>query len=222
MELGQLEDAEAQTRKVWTVVERMGLNYLKGQILYSLSNILAYRGCLDEARDFGERAIKWTNDNNDQYMGTYARLYMSVIEHLAKNYPAAEQHARDAMEMLANNPTLLPFALALLARAFRGQGRIVVALSYARDAYVQLEALGQVQDGESTIRLALAECLAASSDLVTAKQVIEKAIEWLRKRASDIEIPDWRRSFLTRIPEHTCIVELAHELGIAELKESGN
>jgi eukaryotic-like serine/threonine-protein kinase len=222
MELGQQEDAETQTRKVWAIVERMGLNYLKGQILYSLSNILAYRGCLDEARDFGERAIKWTNDNNDQYFGSYARLYMSVIEHLAKNYPAAERHARDAMEMLANNPTLLPFALALLARAFHGQGRVVEALSRAREAYTQLEALGQVQDGESTIRLALAECLAASSDLVTAKQVIEKAIEWLRKRASSIDIPDWRRSFLTRIPEHACILELARELGIAELKESDN
>jgi tetratricopeptide (TPR) repeat protein len=217
-----LEDAEAQTRKVWAIAERMGLNYLMGPTLFLLSNILAYRGCLDDARDFGGRAIKWTNDNNDQYFGSYARLYMSVIEHLAKNYSSAEQHARDAMEMLANNPTLRPFALALLARAFHGQGRIVEALSYARDAYEQLEALGQVQDGESTIRLALAECLAASSDRVTAKHVIEKAIEWLRKRSSSIDIPDWRRSFLTRIPEHACILDLARELGIAEVKESDN
>jgi tetratricopeptide (TPR) repeat protein len=222
MELGQLEDAEAQTKKVWAVAERMGLNYLMGPTLYFLSNILAYRGCLDEARGFGERAIKWTSDNNDQYIGSYTQLYLSVIEHLAKNYSAAEQHARDAMEMLADNPTLLPFARALLARAFHGQGRIVEALSCARDAYAQLEALGQVQDGESTIRLAFAECLVASPDLVTAKQVIEKAIAWLRSRASSIDIPDWRRSFLTRIPEHARILELARELGIAEVKESDN
>jgi len=222
MELGQLEDAEAQTRKLWAVVERMGLNNVKGQILYSLSNILAYRGCLDEARGFGERAIKWTNENNDQYFGSYARLYLSVIEHLAKNDLAAEQHARDAMEMLADNPALRPFALALLARAFHGQGRIVEALSCARDAYAQLEALGQVEDGESTIRLAFAECLVASSDLATAKQVIEKAIASLRNRASNIDIPDWRRSFLTRIPEHACILEVARELGIAEVKESND
>jgi tetratricopeptide (TPR) repeat protein len=222
MELGQLEDAEAQTRKVWAVAERMGLNYLMGPTLYFLSNILAYRGCLDEARGFGERTIKWTNDSNDKYFGSYARLYMSVIEHLAKNHLAAEQHARDAMEMLADNPALRPFALALLARAFHGQGRIVEALSCARDAYAQLEALSQVQDGESTIRLAHAECLAASSDLVTAKQVTEKAIEWLRSRANSIDIPEWRRSFLTRIPEHARILELARELGIAELNESGN
>jgi len=219
MEIGQLEPAEVQTRKVWAVAERMGLNYLMGPTLCSLSSILAYRGCLDEARDFGERAIKWTSDSNDQYIGSYSRLYMSVIEHLSKKYPSAEQHARDAMEMLANNPSLRPFALALFARALLGQGRIDEALSRAQDAYSQLEALGQVQDGEATIRLAFAECLIASSDLVMGKEVIEKAIGWLRIQASSIDTPDWRRAFLTRIPEHASILKLAREYDILEVKE---
>jgi tetratricopeptide (TPR) repeat protein len=222
MELGQLEEAEAQMRRLWAIAKRMGLNHLLGGTLYTLSNILAYRGCLDEARDFGERAVKWTAENNDQYFGSYARLYLSVIEHLAKNFQSAEQHARAALEMLGNNPALRPFALSLLARSLHGQGLIVEPLSHARDAYTQLEQLGHVQDGETTIRLAFAECLVASSDLVAAKEVMEKALNRVLKQADSIDIPDWRHSFLTRIPEHRRILELARELGIAELNELDN
>ena len=61
MELGRLEEAEAQVRKLLTIAERMGLTHLLGGTYYMLSNILAYRGCLDEARAFGERAVDWTD-----------------------------------------------------------------------------------------------------------------------------------------------------------------
>ena len=217
-EVGQLVEAEVQARKLWAIVERMGLNHLLGPTLYLLSNILAYRGVLDEARGFGERAVRCTTDNNDQFIGGYARLYMSVIEHLAERYLAAEQHARSALGILENNPSLQPFALALLARSLCGQGKVAEALTYAREAYAGLETLGQVQDGEPTIRLALAECLVALPDLAAAKEVIGKAVERLCKQAGNIDKPEWRQSFLTRIPEHKRIVEMARELEVAELR----
>ena len=119
------------------------------------------------------------------------------------------------MEMLANNPGLLPFGQALLARSLHGQGKIAEALLCARGAYAQLEAQGQVNDGEMVIRLAFAECLVGSSDLEAAKQVLAKAVARLRKQASNIDNPEWRESFLTRIPEHRRILELARELGLA-------
>jgi len=216
MELGQLEQAEEQIRKLWEIAERMGLKHLLGGTFCTLSNILAYRGCLAEARDFGERAIKWSVANNEQYFGISARLYLSMIESLAGEYSAAEQQARCAQEMLANNPSWLPFAQALLARSLCGQGRTSEAIEYAREAYVQLEAIGQVQDGELTIRLAFAECLAASSDLPAARQVIAKAMERLRKQAGSIDNLEWRRSFLDRIPEHRRIAELARKLGVTK------
>jgi serine/threonine protein kinase/tetratricopeptide (TPR) repeat protein len=221
MELGQLEEAEDQTRRLLAIAERLSLDNLLGGTLYLLSNILAYRGCLDEARQFGERAINWTTENNAQFWGTYARLYMSVIEGLAKVYPAAEDHARAALAMVENNPALRPFALALLSRSLIGQNKIVEALAHAREAYGHLETLGQVDDGEMTIRLAFAECLVASSDLQTASQVVAKAMDRLRKQAHNIDNPEWRQSFLTQIPDHRRITELACELGVPELAGSG-
>jgi hypothetical protein len=90
------------------------------------------------------------------------------------------------------------------------------ALSSAGEAYALLETLGNVEDGEATIRLALGESLVVSSDLSSARQVLQKAVQWLRKQASTIDNCDWRKSFLIRIPEHRRILELAREMGIAD------
>jgi tetratricopeptide (TPR) repeat protein len=192
----------------------MGINHLLGGIFCTLSNILAYRGCLFEARDFAERAIKWSEENSEQYFRINAWLYLSMAEYLAGEYSAAEHHARGALDLLNNNPSMRPFAQALLARSLCGQARKSEAMSSAREAYAQLDALGQVQDGEPTIRLAYAECLATSSDLAVARQVITKALDRLSKQAGSIDNPEWRRSFLERIPEHRRIAELARELGV--------
>ena len=99
---------------------------------------------------------------------------------------------------------------------------MIEATACAREAHTQLEAVGQIQDGEIIVRLAFAECLVASSDLRSAKPVIGKAIERLYDRARSISIPEWRQSFLTRIPEHCRILELARDLRIAQLSELEN
>jgi tetratricopeptide (TPR) repeat protein len=212
LELGLLEEAESDIRSLWALAERMGLNHLLGGTLYMLSNILAYRGCLDEARNFGEKALAWTIEMNDGHFRRFALLYLIVIENLAANYQGAEQHARAAIEMLAAEPSLQPFARALLARALLGQGLIAEAVLQASDAQAQLEAMGSVQDGEPTIRLALVECLVASSDVAAATRLAHQAADKIRKQADTIDNPEWRHSFLTCIPEHCRILELEQQL----------
>jgi tetratricopeptide (TPR) repeat protein len=214
MELGQLEAAEAQMRRVWAIAERMGINHLLGGTLYLLSNILAYQNRLDEARDFGERAVKHTTETNDQYFRSYAQLYLSVIEHLAGNYEHAEEHARAGMQLIQDDPSMRPFGIALLARALNAQGRAPEALSLAKDAVAQMQALGSLSDGEATVRLALVECLIAANDIHSAKETVRAAAQWLKTRADTISDGSQRASFIERIPEHRRILELARELGI--------
>ena len=105
-----------------------------------------------------------------------------------------------------------PFALALLARAVLAQGRKAEAVLNAQDAYSQLERLGVVDDGEATIRLALAECLVAAGDTQAARGILDKASGRILSSAEAIEDPAIRESFLTRIPEHRRILELAREI----------
>jgi serine/threonine protein kinase/tetratricopeptide (TPR) repeat protein len=212
MELAQLEEAEIQTRKVWEVSERMGLHHMDGGIYYLLCNILAYKGDLDEARSFGEMALDYTAKHNDNYFRSFALLYLSLVHYLACDFGKSEARAREGLVAVDGNPALEPFANALIARALLRQGMVVEALHLAEHAHAGLETVGTVQDGEATIRLAYAECLLAVSRRQDARIVLAKAIDRLRGKARTIESPEWRRSFLLRIPEHKGIVELAESV----------
>ena len=72
--------------------------------------------------------------------------------------------------------------------------------------------MGIVDDGEATIRLALAECLSAAGDQPAAREAVTTTAKWLHTCAETIDDPAMRESFLTRIPEHRRILDLARDL----------
>ena len=216
LELGQLEEAEACVRQVLTTAQKLDLRYVLGGSLQALTNILAYRGSLDEARVTGLQAITVTVAQSDRRFQGSAEAYLSVTEYMAGDHARAEYYARTAAETLAGVPASRPFALALLARALLAQNRQSEALRSAREAYGQLERLGVVDDGEATIRLALAECLIAAGDMLAAHEVLDKAATRILASAEATDDPALRESFLARIPEHRRILELARELAVSK------
>lgn len=213
MELGQLDAAEEQLRRLQAIAERLGLHHLMGGIFCLLENTLAYAGRLDEARDYARRALEWTSKNNDQIFLRSAHLYSSIIEHLAGNYAKAEAHAQTALQLVESNPSLRPFAQAVLARALLAQGD-PRALTLAAEAYHSLKELGSVQDGDAIVRLAYIEALHASADRHGATEALRDAMRRLRSQAQAIDTPEWRLTFLKCIPEHRCILEMAAEYRI--------
>ena len=212
LELGQLEEAETCMRQILATAQKMDLKYMVGGTLQLLANILAYRGSLEEARAVAQQALTLTSVQDDRRFRGGAEAYLSVTEYLAEDYARAEGYARAALKTLDTVPSIRPFALALLARALLAQGRQAEALVSARDAYAQLESLGVVDDGEATIRLALAECLAAAGSASAAQEILDNAAKRIVTSAEAIEDLAVRESFLNRIPEHRRILELAHEL----------
>jgi tetratricopeptide (TPR) repeat protein len=216
LEVGQLEEAETCMRKVLATAEKLDIKLILGGALQGLTNVLAYQGSFDDARATGERAVAATSAQNDRRFQGSAEAYLSVTEYLAGDYARAEGHARAAVTTWEPVPSSRPFAIALLARALLAQGRPVEALVSAREAYAQLESLGVVDDGEATIRLALAECLVATGDKLAAKEVLDKAASRILASAEAIADPAIRESFLTRIPEHRRILELARELAASK------
>jgi eukaryotic-like serine/threonine-protein kinase len=216
LEVGRLEEAEACMQQILATARKMDLKYMLGGSLQALTNILAYRGSLAEARAVGEEAIAVNRAQNDRRFQGSAEVYLSVTEYLAGDYARAEQYARAAVTTWETVHSVLPFARALLARALRAQGRDAEALSIARDAYAQFESLGFVEDGEATIRLALAECLLASGDRLAAQEVLAAATKQVHAWAATIEDPAGRQAYLTRIPEHRRILELVQELAASK------
>jgi tetratricopeptide (TPR) repeat protein len=214
LEVGQIEAAEHCFREAMVTARTLDLGYLLRGGLQMLVNILAYKGDVDEARTVGKHALAVTSFQNDRRFQGCAEAYLSVAEYLAGDYVRGEQYARAAMATWDAVPPSRPFAVALLARALLAQGRPSEALPFARDAFSQLESMGMVDDGEATIRLALAECLVATGDQAAAQDAVASAAQWLRTRAETIDDPAMRESFLTRIPEHGRILELSREFEI--------
>ena len=215
LELGHLEEAEECMRQVLATANKMNMNYMVGGGLQLLANILAYQGSFSEARAVGQQALTVTNAQNDLRFQGYAEASLSVTEYLAGDYAQAEHYARAALTTWETVLSVRPFATALLARALLAQGRTEEALPSARDAYARLESLGAVDDGEATIRLAFAECLIAAGDTVATQEVANKAASRILASAEAIDDPASRESFVTRIPEHRRILELARDLTAA-------
>jgi tetratricopeptide (TPR) repeat protein len=212
LELGQLEEAKTCMKEVLATAQKLALKFMVGGSLQCLTNILAYQGSFDEARAMGLQAVSVTKAQNDRRFQGYAEAYLSVTEYLAGEYARAEGYASAAMTTWETVLSARPFACALVARALRAQERPAEALIAARDAYAQLESLGVVDDGDPTIRLALAECLIATGDTLAARDVLDKAASRILASAEAVDDSAIRESFLTRIPEHRRILELAREL----------
>jgi tetratricopeptide (TPR) repeat protein len=217
LEVGQLEEAGTCMQQVLATAQKLDLKHIVGGGLVILTNILAYQGSIDEARATGERAVAVTSAQNDRRFQGFAEAYLSVTEYLAGDYPRAEYYARAAATTWEPVLSVRPSAIAMLARALLAQGRPAEALVSARDAYAQLESIGAVDDGDATIRLALAECLIATGDALQARKILGKAAGRILASAEAIEELAIRESFLTRIPEHRRILELARELAALEV-----
>ncbi len=212
-EVGLLEEAEVSIRRVLETAERMNLNYIVGGALLILGLVLAHRGCLDEARATCERALALSGAQNDPICQGYAEAYLSIVEYLAGNFSGAEERARQALAAFEDVHALRPFAQALRARALLKLGPGSEARDLAQEAYERLVRVGEVDDGEMTIRLAFAESLLATADRVRAGAVLGEASEKLARLAGAIDDESIRQSFLTRTPDHRRILELSFELG---------
>jgi tetratricopeptide (TPR) repeat protein len=215
LEIGQLEEAEEEARRMLGMSERMGLNHFNGGVLQILTNCLAYQGRLHEARAMGLLGLAWTMERGDHWFLHSTQLYLSMTEYFAGDYPAAEGYARGAVENTMDKPSMHPFALALLARARLAQGFVDEALAFAREAYAAIDTKMQIEDGEVSVRLAYAEALAASGNRCEAERVTSDAMLWLQRRSETLDNPTMQSAFLERIPEHRRILELASEFGLA-------
>jgi hypothetical protein len=127
---------------------------------------------------------------------------------MAEDLGAAFEHAKSAVDLLAATASLRPFASALLARVHLRQGRTAAALEVARGAAADLETLGQVEEGESFVRLVIAEALHASGEEGEANMAIGRARDRLLEQAAKLD-GELRASFLGNVPENARTLELA-------------
>jgi eukaryotic-like serine/threonine-protein kinase len=214
-ELGDFEGAEEALRTALGDANRLGLHDVGTVALHNLGHVVAYRGSLDEARALEQRAVDAFLQQGDPRLMGAARTYLAKIALLSGDLPAAEREARAAADALHVAPPQRAAAVAVLARALLALDRSEEALPVAREAFATLESLGMIEEGESLVRLVYAEALAAAGLKEEFTTAIGNARAHLLARAAKISDPEWRRRFLTAVPDNARTLLLAGEEPVA-------
>jgi len=209
-ELGDFERAEVALRHALAATDRMGLRELAAAVLHNLGRVLGLRGNLDEARRLERQAADSFVEQGEQRLEGVARTYLAEILVAAGDHAAGRAEAERAVELLSVAPSLRVAALGAVARALLGEGAGEQALAQARQAAAELEALGEIEDGEAAVRLVVIECLDRQGATAEAAAALVRARDWLLLRASRISEPTWRQRFLDDVPQNAKILALVN------------
>jgi tetratricopeptide (TPR) repeat protein len=210
-ELGDFQRAEASLRQALGAADRMGLYDVTAAVLHNLGRVLGLRGELAEAEALERRAVDDFKHQGDPRLEGAARTYLAEILIAGGNYAAAEREAAVAIDTLTVAPSLQVAALGVASRAHLARADADGALAAARAAHDALARLGEIEEGESMVRLAHAEALAQTGARDDARAALAVAHERLLARAERIEEPAWRQRFLHNVPVNARILALVEE-----------
>ncbi len=214
IEVGMISKAERALIDALGDAERMGLHVTAASARQNLGLVRARQGALEEARAILAGALGAHLDQGDLRMEGGARVYLAIVELLASDLDRAEAEAVRAADVLRVTPPGLSYALAVLAQIRLAHGETALAPLAAQEAMEILEGLGVIEEGESAVRLALAEALWAAGRPGEAREVILAARRRLEERARRMTDSVVRLSFLAQVPDNARTVELAEDWGV--------
>jgi tetratricopeptide (TPR) repeat protein len=210
-ELGDFQRAEAALRQALLACDRMGLFDLSPAVQHNLGHVLGFGTELAEAERFERMAIEAFGRQGDPRMEGLARVYLAEILIARGDFAGAAGEAATAVGALAVAPSPQVAALGALARARLGGGDLPGGLVAAREAHAALERLGEMEEGESNVRLTYAEALAAAGEHDQAHAALVTARHRLLARADRVGDLGWRHRFLHEVPVNARILALAGE-----------
>jgi len=208
MELGAYEKAEQALKETIERADRMQLGSVVTTAKHNLGLTLAHLGKLEEAEAL-ERAALEAARGNDQ-LTVACQIYLALIllmtERAAEAMPVLEAAVVTAAGRF---PPLTAYALGVLSKARLEVGAVEEALDAAIRAAELLESLGGVDSGESLIRLAHVEALAAADQKEAAGWAARAARQSVKQRADRISDDELRSDFLTKVSANCRLLELA-------------
>jgi tetratricopeptide (TPR) repeat protein len=211
-DLGDASRAVEILREVVTGADKLGLPEVAAVGRRDLSRVLGWRGESLEAERLARQAIATLGAWGQSRAEGVAVAYLAEIMLSIGRFDEAATLAERSATMLGRAPAERALALALLARARLGRGRVHDASVVAHEAYYgalgALEAMGEC---ETVVRLAYAECLLAGQDIEAARQVLLRARQRLHLRATNLGPRADREAFCKGVPHNAAILRLADE-----------
>jgi serine/threonine protein kinase/tetratricopeptide (TPR) repeat protein len=208
-EVGAYEHAEEPLRTAMSAAARLGLPAVTAAAKQNLGLVLARAGRLEEARAVEADCIAMCAANKDRRMEGNARIYLAQIDALRGDLAGGEAQARQAIELTEEFPPMQAYGKGVLAMVLLARGAVGEALGSAREAMATLSALGNLDEGEATVRLSYARALRGAGEPGAARAAVEEARALVASRAGKITDPELRESFFRRVPEHAEILALS-------------
>jgi tetratricopeptide (TPR) repeat protein len=197
-------------REVIAGAEKLGLPEVGAIGRRELSRVLGWRGEAVEAERLAKQAIATLGARGESREEGVAESYLAEILASVGRHDEAALHAERAAGMLGRAPAERALALALLARARLGRGKIHEASVVAHEAYYgALEAMGAMGECETVVRLAYAESLLAAQDIEAAQPVLLRARERLHVRAANLGPRADGAAFCKNVPHNAQTLRLA-------------
>jgi tetratricopeptide (TPR) repeat protein len=209
LEIGAYAEAERALADALATATRLGLPLVVATAQQNLGLVLARRGDAEQGARLETTSAVAFERQNDLRRAGCSFLYLALIEVARDGLDAAEDAARRALEMLAQNPPLRCNALAVLAQIQLARGDEAPAIEAAAQAYELLGALGSIDEGETRVRLVHAEALRAAGLADASCAALREALDRLLARAGKIPEGPRRDAFLRAIPENARTIELA-------------
>ena len=210
-ELGANERACGALTSALASADRMGLGGIGAAAHANLAVVLARQGALERARSEARLAVSASEAQGDVRMLGGARAYLASVLALSGDLEGAERESRLSVEELSGHAPTRCLALGVHAEVRLAQGDLEGALAASAEAVSLLDALGGVEEGEATARLAHARSLRALGKGEAATEAIRVARRRIEERASRIRDAELRESFLRHVPEHAATLDLAAE-----------
>jgi tetratricopeptide (TPR) repeat protein len=209
-DLGDTGRAVELLREVVANADRLSLPEIAATSRRDLARVLGWRGESVEAERLLRQAVATLGVRGESREQGLAVCYLAEIMVSLGRFEEAAAQAERAASSLATAPAERALALALLARARLGHGKVHEASVAAHEAHFgTLQSLGTMGECETVVRLAYAECLLAARDIEAAHLVLLRARERLHLRAASLGPRCDRNAFCTQVPYNCETLRLA-------------
>ena len=209
-DLGDTERAIELLREVVANADRLGLPEIAAIGRRDLARVLGWRGESLEAERLIRQAVATLGVRGESREQGLGICYLAEIMLSVGRFDEAATQAERAAGSLSAAPTERALALALLARARLGRGKVHEASVAAHEAhYGALQSPGTMGECETVVRLVYAECLLAARDIEAAHLALLRARERLHLRAASLGPRCDRNAFCTHVPYNAETLRLA-------------
>ncbi len=208
---GLLEEAEARAREGMALADKLGSRSDFAACLVNLAFVHFGRSQTAPAEQALQDALSIFG--RLQYPRPESQCLAWLARALSQSgrFDEASELVDKARALSKVDPTAQALALAMSAEVDRQQGMFESALSFARDA-MTLHQAHHLAENVALTWVALVEALLGGGQVDEARASLGGALVWLHARADTFANPDWRRAFLTQVPENARLMALGERL----------